>query len=302
MRFMTSIRWNASQTVRGLLTRRGDFSMGVALAGLALALPFFLGCVWFSLNGISIEMPKTEITVFTERSASLPTVKKAQAAIADLAGVAETRLLTRDKAMELVNQSLGLKDREDANNTLPDIIIATLGANMSAEATAQLANEIKAVPGVVSTAFDAQWAENLAAFRSAILSIAAILAVVIILLLILVITNSIQMTTRAQNEEIRALNTFGADRRFIASPYGWRGALTMLLASLISAAVGWVGVGLLADPAAKFAAIYSVDVALTMPRPDYLCLYFFACAFMGYGIGLATAHAEIRRVQSAQTF
>ncbi len=305
MRLMTTLRWNASQTLRGLLTRRGDFSMGVALAGLALALPFFLGCVWFSLDDISIEMPRTEITVFTERSASLPTVKKAQAAIADLAGVAETRILTRDKAMELVNQSLGLKDRTDrtdATNTLPDIIIVTLGANMSADATAQLATEIKAVPGVVSTAFDAKWAENLAAFRSAILSIAAILAVVIILLLILVITNSIQMTTRAQNEEIRALNTFGADTSFIASPYGWRGAITMLLASLISAAVGWVGVGLLAEPAAKFAAIYRVDVALTMPRPDYLCLYFFACAFMGYVIGRATAHAEIRRVQSAQTF
>jgi len=302
MRLMTSIRWNASQTLRGLLTRRGDFSMGVALAGLALALPFFLGCVWFSLSDISIEMPKTEITVFTERSASMPTVKKLEASIADLAGVAETRILTREKAMDLVNQSLGLKDRSDANNTLPDIIIATLGANMSADATAQLAAEIKAIPGVTSTAFDAQWAENLAAFRSAILSIAAILAVVIILLLVLVITNSIQMTTRAQNEEIRALNTFGADTGFIASPYGWRGAITMLLASLLSAAVGWVGVGLLAEPAAKFAAIYNVSVALTMPRTDYLCFYFLACALMGYAIGRATAHAEIRRVQAAQTF
>ncbi len=302
MRLMTSIRWNASQTLRGLLTRRGDFSMGVALAGLALALPFFLGCVWFSLNDISIEMPKTEITVFTERSASMPTVKKLEASIADLAGVAETRILTREKALELVNKTLGLKDRSDANNTLPDIIIATLGANMSADATAQLAGEIKALPGVTSTAFDAQWAENLAAFRSAILSIAAILAVVIILLLVLVITNSIQMTTRAQNEEIRALNTFGADTGFIASPYGWRGAITMLFASLISAAVGWVGVGLLADPAAKFAAIYNVDVALAMPRTDYLCVYVFVCALMGYAIGRATAHSEIRRVQAAQTF
>ena len=299
MRLMTSIRWNASQTLHGLFNRRTDFVMGVALAGLALALPFFLVCLFLSLDDLAIEMPKTEITVFTERSASIASVKKLEASVADLAGVAETRILTRDKALELVNESLGLKDRPDAANTLPDIIIATLGANMNPEATAQLSDAIKALPGVVSTAYDAQWSENLTAFRSTVLTVAMVLAIVILVLLFLVIMNSIQMTTRAQSEEIRALNTFGADVGFIASPYGWRGAITMLFAALISIAISWASIGFLAEPAAKLAAIYSVNVTLAMPRPDYLSLYVAVCCLMGYIIGRSTATTEIRSAQSA---
>ena len=232
MRLMTSLRWNAGQTFRGLKSTGSDFVMSVMLAGLALTLPFFIACVWLSVADLSFSMPKTEVTVFTERTASLASVKKIQRNINDLAGVAETRLLTREKALELVNQNLGVKDRGNTNNTLPDIIIVTVGSNMSSAATAELDTAIKKIPGVVSTAFDAEWAENLARFQSAAWSAALILGAVILLLCVLVIMSSIRMTTRAQNEEIRALNTFGAEVGFIAAPYGWRGAITLTAADL----------------------------------------------------------------------
>ena len=88
---------------------------------------------------------------------------------------------------------------------------------MSSAATAELDTAIKKIPGVVSTAFAAEWAENLARFQSAAWSAALILGAVILLLCVLVIMSSIRMTTRAQNEEIRALNTFGAEVGFIAA-------------------------------------------------------------------------------------
>ena len=247
-------------------------------------------------------MPKTEVTVFTERTASLASVKKIQRNINDLAGVAETRLLTREKALELVNQNLGVKDRGNTNNTLPDIIIVTVGSNMSSAATAELDTAIKKIPGVVSTAFDAEWAENLSRFQSAAWSAALILGAVILLLCVLVIMSSIRMTTRAQNEEIRALNTFGAEVGFIAAPYGWRGAITLTAAALVSIGISWLGVGILAQPVTQFAAIYNVSVTLSLLRPDYLVIYVVVCAVLGYASGLSAASSEIRKVQNEQTF
>ena len=78
MRLMTSLRWNAGQTFRGLKSTGSDFVMSVMLAGLALTLPFFIACVWLSVADLSFSMPKTEVTVFTERTASLASVKKIQ--------------------------------------------------------------------------------------------------------------------------------------------------------------------------------------------------------------------------------
>ena len=302
MRLMTSLRWNAGQTFRGLKSTGSDFVMSVMLAGLALTLPFFIACVWLSVADLSFSMPKTEVTVFTERTASLASVKKIQKSINDLAGVAETRLLTREKALELVNQNLGVKDRGNTNNTLPDIIIVTVGSNMSSAATAELDTAIKKIPGVVSTAFDAEWAENLARFQSAAWPAALILGAVILLLCVLVIMSSIRMTTRAQNEEIRALNTFGAEVSFIAAPYGWRGAITLTAAALVSIGISWLGVGILAQPVTEFAAINNVSVTLSLLRPDYLVIYVVVCAVLGYASGLSAASSEIRKVQNEQTF
>lgn len=312
MRLITAIHWNVSQTLRGIKNNGDDFSMGVMLAGLALTIPFFVLCIWLSLSDISITVPNTEITIFTERSLSEPTVKKLERDIGTLSGVTSTQLITKEAALELVNKNLGTKDHNDANNTLPNIIIATLGTNMNPEATRQLDAEInqrfcnKKSDGtcalVVSTAYDASWAENLTRFRTAALSLAMILAVVILLLVVLVIMNSIKMTTRAQNEEIRALNTFGASSGFIAAPYGWRGAITMVFAALISIAVSWFGIGVLAEPAASLAAIYKVPLQLALPRTDYLVLYAVLCALLGYFIGRKTASGEVRRVRALQTF
>ena len=131
---------------------------------------------------------------------------------------------------------------------------------------------------------------------------ALILGAVILLLCVLVIMSSIRMTTRAQNEEIRALNTFGAEVGFIAAPYGWRGAITLTAAALVSIGISWLGVGILAQPVTQFAAIYNVSVTLSLLRPDYLVIYVVVCAVLGYVSGLSAASSEIRKVQNEQTF
>lgn len=302
MQLRTGLWWNITQTLSGLKNNRGDFLMGITLAGLALSIPFFLLSVWFSLSNVAIPVAmNTEITVFTERTSSMATVTKLQSDIEKLPGVISTSLLPKDQALKFVNDTLGLKERPTQNNPLPNIIIATLGTNMSSTETAQLDTDIKKLPGVESTAYDDKWADYLTKFNDAIFLAAGVFAVVILSLVILVTMNSIKMTTRAQNDEIRALNSLGADVNFIASPYGCRGFITMALAAGISIGISWVDIHMLAQPVADFASLYSnVPVRLTMIRTDYLVLYTAFCAILGYVIGHSTALQEIQKVQAEQ--
>ena len=89
---------------------------------------------------------------------------------------------------------------------------------------------------------------------------------------------------------------------FIAAPYGWRGAITLTAAALVSIGISWLGVGILAQPVTQFAAIYNVSVTLSLLRPDYLVIYVIVCAVLGYASGLSAASSEIRKVQNEQTF
>ena len=146
MSMFTSTRWAARQTVRAIVEFKGLFLMALSLAGLALTIPFFLATLAWSLSAQVFNVPtQAEVTVFADRSAGEQSVKDLAEAISKNSVISAVRIMPKEDALAMVNQSLGMKTEDERskekakNNPLPDIIIATVANNVSSEELAAAA-------------------------------------------------------------------------------------------------------------------------------------------------------------------
>lgn len=290
--------WALQQTCRGIWHARGLFSLALALAGLALTIPVFLGTLFWCFSKPVINVPmQTEITVFAERSAGDASVAELSARIADLNAISSVRIVKRDEALAMVNRSLGLKDEKRAGNPLPDIVIATVAPNITSVEIAEIAGIIQKMKDVDIVAYDDSWAKHLSALLSAVTVVLGVLGSVIFALVFLVIAASVRMTTNAQKEEIKALFIFGATNSFICRPYVWRGCITMTLSSITSLLITLAGIRLLAEPVENFAKLYGAHLALTMPSLEWCLLFVAGAGLVGAVIGGIAARDSLRSLR-----
>lgn len=303
MSMFTSTRWAARQTVRAIVEFKGLFLMALSLAGLALTIPFFLATLAWSLSAQVFNVPtQAEVTVFADRRAGEQSVKDLAEAISKNSVISAVRIMPKEDALAMVNQSLGMKTEDERskekakNNPLPDIIIATVANNVSSEELAAAAEQFRKIKNVDLVAYDDSWQRYLNALYTALSVVLGILGTVVFLLVLLVIFASVRLTTNAQRDEIRALHLFGATSSFIRRPYSWRGFLTLMLAAVLSLGVTATGVSLLAKPIADFAGLYGVTVILRMPALDWCLLYVGSAALLGYVVGSFAAKDAITRV------
>lgn len=290
--------WAFKQTFRGIWHAKTLFLLALALAGLALTIPVFIGTLALSLSkpGLSVSFA-TEITVFTDRSADEKTVVKLTEQIAALPKVTATRIISKEEALRQVNESLGLKSRKAGSNPLPNIIVATVAKNAAEAEISATADAIQKIAGIDSIAYDDQWSVHLAALIKAISVTLATFGAIILALVVLVIGASVRMTTAAQSEEMRVLYLFGATDSFIKRPYIWRGFITMACAALISLELSHIGLQLLAVPLASFLKLYETTVTLVMPGMDWCTLYILAAACVGAFIGEGVASHAVSQMK-----
>lgn len=301
MSALTSRIWAFKQTLHAIVHQKGLFLMALALASLAMTIPFFLTSLTLSLSGQVFDVPtQTEITIFADRSAGSKSVRSIADEVAKNTIVSSVRIMDKKDALALVNSSLGLKTEKNAANPLPDIIIATVATNVSSQELAQTVESFRKIKSVDAVAYDDQWANYLGALNSAMTVTLVILGSVVGLLVILVIFASVRLTTGAQKDEIRALYLFGATPTFIKRPYLWRGALTLFLAALISLGLTQIGLDLLQKPVADFLSLYDVTVTLKMPEYDWNILYVVTCGFIGWGVSSFAASDAITRAQDSR--
>ncbi len=301
MSIFTSRIWALKQTTHAIVHQKGLFLMALSLASLAMTIPFFLTSLALSLSGQVFEVPThTEITIFADRTAGSQTVRTIADEIAKSTIINSVRIMDKKDALALVNDSLGLKTDKNVANPLPDIIIATVASNVSSQELAQTVETFRKIKSVDSVAYDDQWASYLGALNSALTVTLVLLGSVVGLLVFLVIFTSVRLTTGAQKDEIRALYLFGATPSFIKRPYLWRGALTLLLAALISLGLTQLGLDLLQKPVADFLSLYNVTVTLKMPEYDWNILYVVASGLLGWAVSYLAASDAITRVQNSR--
>lgn len=222
MTFLSSRRWALHEMFRGLSADKGLFSLAIVLSALALSIPLFISSIFYKISEPMRQLPTSiEITVFTDQNANANRVAKE---INDLSGIENIQIISKETALDSLNQRFGLKDKTaNTQNPLPDIVIVTISSSMTSSEIDKIGDKIEKVRGVDMIAYETSWRDKLQALSRAgqigILSLGLIVA----LLVILVLAAAIRMTTLSAKHQMRALYVFGASPSFAIRPWAWRG-------------------------------------------------------------------------------
>ncbi len=288
MTFLSSRRWALHEMFRGLSADKGLFSLAIVLSALALSIPLFISSIFYKISEPMRQLPTSiEITVFTDQNANANRVAKE---INDLSGIENIQIISKETALDSLNQRFGLKDKTaNTQNPLPDIVIVTISSSMTSSEIDKIGDKIEKVRGVDMIAYETSWRDKLQALSRAgqigILSLGLIVA----LLVILVLAAAIRMTTLSAKHQMRALYVFGASPSFAIRPWAWRGFVLMLASSLGALGITKAGILLLNPAVASAANLYGIQLTLSLPTVSWCCGFVIICCLIGYIVAVLAA-------------
>ncbi len=254
----------ASQALRTLLQQPLSSLLGLAMLGLAVALPVCLYLLVSSAQqwsqGLTV---KPEITVFMELNAERTDVVVVDEHLRQHKLIADYEFISREQALKVLLEKQNLQDIGQAlgGNPLPDAFIIR-PKELTPEQMEQLAVELSHLPLVENTQFDAGWARKLAQILAVLQHFTLVLGASLAVTLLLVTHNMIRMQILAHRDAIEVSKLIGAPNPFIRRPFlylaVWQGG--------IAAALGWglaqAFIATLNPLIADFAALYHSQAEL----------------------------------------
>lgn len=295
MSFLTSRRWAFQETCKGLWQDKGLFALATLLSALAISIPLFISSLFYEIADPMRQLPTAvEITIFTEQRAKAVTIADA---VAKVPVIEQVRIISKDEAFRSLNDQLGLKNKTDARNPLPDLIIATANSNASPDAVGKAAAEIEKLSGVDMIAYETAWQEKFRAVSKAAQTGIIALGAIVLLLVIMVLAAAIRMMTFSALPQMRALYFFGASPSFAVRPWAWRGFILLCAASLGALGITSLCVQLLSPALADIAELYGITLMLSLPPADWCFGFVIICSLVGYIVAALAAQDSWRRAQ-----
>ncbi|GJJ00469.1 cell division protein FtsX [Duganella rhizosphaerae] len=277
----------------------GGFLFNILVVAIALALPFTGVTLLDNVRPMSEQLSvDPEISVFLKLDTPREQAEALAVALRQTVRDKQAKIIftPREKALDQLKDKSGLADVLSTlgDNPLPDSYVLKLDAFRNAQAGGdvdQLAEQIRALPGVDTVQVDSAWVKRLAALlnvlRLALLLLAATLGTVVIA----VIFNTIRLQVMTQREEILVSKLIGATDSFIHRPFYYTGALLGLCAGGV--ALGAVSLALrpLNIAIAEFARLYASEFQLA-PLPPLAMAGLLA---LSAGLGLVGALLSVQR-------
>jgi cell division transport system permease protein len=275
----------------------GSFFFNILVVAIALALPFAGVTVLDNIRPMSEQLAvDPELSVFLKQDLPREHTQGMAGSLRAVAKDARIVFVPREKALEELQEKNGVAGVIDTlgENPLPDSYIVRLNAFQSAAESAHvddIAESIRAIPGVESVQVDSEWVKRLAALlgvlRVGLLLLAATLGTVVIA----VVFNTIRLQVLTQREEILVSRLIGATDTYIQRPFYYTGALLGLFAGAV--ALGAVALSLrpLNTAIAEFARLYASEFQLAPLEPLAMALLLALSA----GLGLVGAALSVRR-------
>ncbi|MFS2135935.1 permease-like cell division protein FtsX [Duganella sp. Dugasp56] len=277
----------------------GGFLFNILVVAIALALPFTGVTLLDNVRPMSEQLSvDPEISVFLKQDTPREQAEALAAPLRQTVKDKQAKIIftPREKALDNLKDKSGLADvlTTLGENPLPDSYVLKLDAFRNAQAGGdvdQLAEQIRALPGVDTVQVDSAWVKRLAALlnvlRLALLLLAATLGTVVVA----VIFNTIRLQVMTQREEILVSKLIGATDSFIHRPFYYTGALLGLCAGGL--ALGAVSLALrpLNIAIAEFARLYASEFQLA-PLPP---LAMAALLALSAGLGLIGALLSVQR-------
>jgi cell division transport system permease protein len=275
----------------------GSFFFNILVVAIALALPFAGVTVLDNIRPMSEQLAvDPELSVFLQQDLPREHTQGMAGSLRAVAKDARIVFVPREKALEELQEKNGVAGVIDTlgENPLPDSYVVRLNAFQSAAESAHvddIAESIRALPGVESVQVDSEWVKRLAALlgvlRVGLLLLAATLGTVVVA----VVFNTIRLQVLTQREEILVSRLIGATDTYIQRPFYYTGALLGLFAGAV--ALGAVALSLhpLNAAIAEFARLYASEFQLAPLEPLAMALLLALSA----GLGLVGAALSVRR-------
>jgi cell division transport system permease protein len=292
-------RYALSAALVHLRRSPGGFLFNILVVAIALALPFMGVTLLDNVRPMSETLSvDPEISVFLKQDTPRQQAEALAAQLRQTVKDKQAKIIftPREKALDNLKEKNGLADvlATLGDNPLPDSYVLKLDAFRNAQAGGdvdQLAEQIRALPGVDTVQVDSAWVKRLAALinilRLALLLLAATLGTVVVA----VIFNTIRLQVLTQREEILVSKLIGATDSFIHRPFYYTGALLGLCAGALSLGAVTLALRPLNAAIAEFARLYASEFQLT-PLP---ALAVAALLALSATLGLIAARLSVKR-------
>lgn len=285
MSWHTSRGYCLARAMRLLAEHPGRTVVAVVVASLALAMPLTTVMVAQALPVGSVLQPVAEINVFAAPGTGASELKALSAKIGALDGVAGVKVLARDQAWaDLQRRAPGTQALPEGRlNALPDVVIAEFAPGTApavVEASAAAAGKL---PRVESVQADLQWYRRVATAARTLSQAATPLAGVLALLVLAIVVGAVRLTAVLERDELRVLQSIGADQDFMRRPSVYAGGAVLGLAAALALGLT-AAVRAAAEPTvAELGRAFGLESTLRLP-PAPLVLAFAAGAVLIGGV------------------
>ncbi|MBV6305740.1 ABC transporter permease [Candidimonas humi] len=259
----------------------------ILVIALTLALPILGGSILISAQPVARQVSVTpEVTVYLKPDAPAGAGKQVLARIQDQFRdhIHSARLVPRDQALRALKANPTWADALAAlpGNPLPDAVVVTLdnGPDMAQRAD-ELAQQWRGWPQVDAVHLDSDWVQRLEALlRFGHIGL-GLLAIGVALVVLATVFNTVRMQALTQREEIGVARLVGATESFVRRPFLYLGALTGIVASLLSVLLSALALIPLNSALAHLARSYGASFTLRLPDALSLCLAIIVVAILG---------------------
>ncbi|MBP1207055.1 cell division transport system permease protein [Duganella sp. 1411] len=277
----------------------GSFLFNIIVVAIALALPFTGVTLLDNVRPMSEQLSvDPEISVFLKQDTPREQAEGLAVQLRQTLPDKQAKIIftSREKALDSMKEKSGLADvlTTLGENPLPDSYVLKLDAFRLAQSGGdvdQLAEQIRALPGVDTVQVDSAWVKRLAALLNILHLGLLLLAVTLGTVVVAVIFNTIRLQVMTQREEILVSKLIGATDSFIHRPFYYTGALLGLCAGGLALGVVSLALRPLNTAIAEFARLYASEFQLTPLQP----LAMAGLLALSAGLGLIAAVLSVQR-------
>lgn len=241
-------------------------AMTAAVIGIAIALPAGMYLLVENVRSLTDSWDGTSsITLFLQQSLDDQQINEVRSAIDARKDVAETRLISRQQALDEFRQRSGFGEALDLldHNPLPAVILVKPAAKTaSAAATQRLAETLGRFREIDRVRVDLQWVRRLEAITRTLERGILVLAGLLSAAVLLIVGNTIRLEIQNRRHEIEVIKLVGGTDAFIRRPFLYEGIWYGLLGALIALLLVIGGLALMQGPVQRLAGLYQSHFSL----------------------------------------
>jgi len=252
------------QTLIGALGRLSQQKLATLLTvmviGIALALP---ACLHLFITNAQTATGNwnqaVDISVYMKMPTSVDEARRLADRLRQRRDVATIQLVTADDALKEFRRDSGFGAAIDAltDNPLPHAVIVRPKAEYStATHLEELAEDIRALPGVEIVQLDIAWVNRLNAILEAIRRGILLTAALLALGVMAIVGNTIRLDIQNRRQEIEVTKLVGGSNAFVRRPFLYSGVWYGIGGAIVAWLLSAIAVGVLRTPVNRIAGLY----------------------------------------------